>query len=492
MQPTLARLAQLAHGRVEGDDNVIPAGVQHDSRAVEVGEMFVALPGANVDGHDFVQQACARGASALMVQRSVEAPVPVLYVDDSRKRLGAVAEEIYGNPTRHLRTVGITGTNGKTTVAWLVEQMLSHLGGKPAVLGTLRAFPGDSPEAATHTTPEADDVARFAREVKKRGGDALVMEASSHALDMHRIDGVQFDVAAFTNLSQDHLDYHESMEAYAEAKARLFGDLAPARSVLNVDDAFGRELRSRITDPICVSARGAQQAVFTAGTVEMHRGGFVTELHTPWGIVPADVPLVGFHNLENLLVALAIAYALELEVEKLTEPAFLSSLRGAPGRMQRVEHPDDVLLYVDYAHTPDALARALEAARGVTDGRLWVVFGCGGDRDRLKRPKMAQVAEQGADEVIVTSDNPRTEDPSAIIDEVCAGLVDKRERTHVEVDRRAAIRYAVKHAKRGDTVLVAGKGHEDYQILGTTRVHLSDVEELHAAVAERSGKGAST
>lgn len=482
----LLQLARLVAADLRGDERVRVKSVQHDSRHVGEGALFAALVGANVDGHNYVAQACERGATALMVERAVDAPLPQLIVKSTRRSLGPVASEVYGRPTESLRTVGVTGTNGKTTVAWLVEQILSALGHKPAVLGTLRAFAGEVPVASAHTTPEADDIARFACECRVRGDGALIMETSSHALAMHRVDGISFDVAAFTNLSQDHLDFHQTMEAYGKAKTRLFSELAPSRMVINLDDAFGRQLAERFSSAIGVSAQALAEADLFARSVSFQRGGFEATLQTPWGEHALEVPLVGLHNLENLLVALGIAHALDLALEPLFASGFFSSLRGAPGRMQRVEHPNDVLMYVDYAHTPDALARALAAARGVTGGKVWAVFGCGGDRDRTKRPLMAKAAEKSADVLVVTSDNPRSEEPNAIIEEICAGLTSKK-RAHIEVDRRKAIRYAVRNAKPGDTIVVAGKGHEDYQIIGTTKYHLSDVEELHAAVQETFG-----
>lgn len=493
MSVSLRQLAEQTSSELLGLDeeqDVQITGVQHDSRAVGPGQMFAALVGANVDGHAFAEQACAKGASALLVERPLRTHVPQLLVSDARRSLGPIASFVYGEPTRRLATVGITGTNGKTTVAWLVEQTLRALDFSPAVLGTLRAYPGQTPEAAVHTTPEADDIARFADEVLQRGGDALVMETSSHALAMHRVDGIDFDVAAFTNLSQDHLDFHHSMDAYGAAKARLFSELSPRETVINIDDTFGQKLAADLPYAVTTSTRASAGAVFSAQGLSFHRGGFTSVLETPWGAYPVDVPLVGRHNLENLLVALGIVHALGKSAKSLLAQNFFSTLRGAPGRMQRVPHPNNVLLFVDYAHTPDALARALDAARGVTDGTLWVVFGCGGDRDRGKRPLMAQAAEQSADKLVITSDNPRTEDPEAIIAQVVAGLATPQS-AHVDVDRRQAIRHAVANAKPGDTIVVAGKGHEDYQILGTERVHLSDVEELEAAVAESFGKNPS-
>lgn len=496
MQPsvgtTMEHLGRLIGASVIGSGETLVTGVRHDSRAIEKGELFAALSGATVDGHDYIDQACKRGASGILAERPVDASVPSLVVDDTRKVLGAVANAIYGQPFASLKTVGITGTNGKTTVAWLVRQMLEASDFRTAVLGTLRALPGEAPAAAIHTTPEADGIARFALEVGARSGNSLVMEVSSHALDMKRVDGVTFDVAAFTNLSQDHLDYHETMEAYGQAKERLFTELAPEHAVFNIDDPFVAKFHQRLqhASAVTVSVDGSSSDIW-ATKVSPFRGGLSATVHAFDDVASVRLPFIGRHNLENYLVALAISLKLGASFSEMTDDDFVSKLYSAPGRMQRVPHHDDVLMFVDYAHTPDALERAIAASRVVTEGRLWVVFGCGGDRDRGKRPLMGDVASNGADRIVVTSDNPRTEDADAIVREI-VGSRKLTDAWHVEVDRRAAIAFAVQHAEAGDTILVAGKGHEDYQVLGTERVHLSDVEELEKAVASaltQAGEG---
>jgi len=372
-----------------------------------------------------------------------------------------------------------------------VEAIIRAAGRSPAFLGTT-AFraPGEERQVG-FTTPEGDAIARLAAEALERGADHLVMEVSSHGLALHRADACHFAVAAFSNLTQDHLDFHTDMQDYARAKTRLFTELDVAKRVVNVDDAFGAELAETLRDAITVSARGP--ADIHAENADVGRDGIRARVHTPRGEVALESPLVGQHNLENLLLAVGIACALELPLDAI-ENGLRDSL-GAPGRLEPVANDRGVRILVDYAHTPDALARALAALRPLTPGRLMVVFGCGGDRDRAKRPQMGQQAAQGADLVFVTSDNPRTEDPAAIVAEILPGVfehhapelsaqeLDAARGVHVEVDRRRAIAAAIGAARRGDTLLIAGKGHEDYQIVGTDKFPFDDRVEAQRALA---------
>jgi UDP-N-acetylmuramoyl-L-alanyl-D-glutamate--2,6-diaminopimelate ligase len=479
---------------VVGDASVRVTGVRHDSRAVRSGDLFVARKGDRSDGVLFVQDAVRRGAAAVLAARGagVEAPsVPLLLVDDTGTALAYAASAVYGHPSFSLDVVGITGTNGKTTTAHLVRAAVDGALGRPTcgVLGTVgHSFDGWRTEAE-HTTPEADEVARTMAAMRARGATHVAMEVSSHALTLGRVRAIRFRVAALTNLTQDHLDFHGSMAEYAASKARLFTELGPGAAVLNVDDAFGRDLAARVRAPLVrVSARAGADADVVPLTATTDAAGIRARVRTPDGEVSLESRLVGAHNLENLLLALGIAHALDLDLIRAAEA--LSREPGAPGRLERCDgEMDDIVVLVDYAHTPDALARALDSVRAVTSGRVWCVFGCGGDRDRAKREPMGEAVARRADVAIVSNDNPRTEDPLAIADAVVAGVRAAGKTPLVELDRRKAIELAVRSASRGDVVLVAGKGHEDYQIVGTVKHPFDDRIEARRALAERRGAG---
>lgn len=486
----LSELQSVVGGSLVGDD-VDVRDVHRDSRRVGEGDLFAAIVGANVDATRFVPDVRARGAAAVLAERPTE--LPTLVVPSVRSALGPVAHALAGDPTAKLAVVGVTGTNGKTTTTFLIDEALAALGHRPALLGTVASRAGAVATASSFTTPEADDLARFAKAAVDEGASHLVMEASSHALAQERTAGTRFSVGAFTNLTQDHLDFHGTMEAYGEAKAKLFLTHRPTRSVIHVGDLFGAALATRLAD--------AGLAVVTVGDVaradvrviaaRFDARGIEATLATPDGELTLTSGLVGRHNLENLLVALGCLVA--LGVPALDAARALGSAKGAPGRLERVSDPRGVTVLVDYAHTPDALANALAALRPITEGRLIVVFGCGGDRDAGKRPLMGRAAAEGADLVVVTSDNPRTEDPAAIVAAIVPGVREggKLERTQlegddgfvVEVDRERAIGLALRAARTGDTVLLAGKGHEDYQIVGTTKRHFDDREVAADAIA---------
>jgi UDP-N-acetylmuramoyl-L-alanyl-D-glutamate--2,6-diaminopimelate ligase len=490
----LDELAREIPGAVDvrGDGSVRIVGVRHDSRAVEQGELFVIRKGRNEDGARFVADAVARGASAVMATRGaledLPGTVPSVEVDDATVGLAHAASAVYGHPSFSLDVVGITGTNGKTTTAHLVRAAIDGALGTPAcgIIGTVGHSFGPWRIPAEHTTPEADDVARAMDAMRARGATHVAMEVSSHALELGRVLAIRFRVAALTNLSQDHLDFHGSMQAYADAKARLFTELGPGSSVINVDDAFGREMLSRIRSPLVrVSARVGSDADIAPLEASVDARGLSARLRTPKGEVSIGSRLVGAHNLENLVVALGVAHSLDLDLTRAAEA--LSRERGAPGRLERCDGPDDdVTVLVDYAHTPDALTRALEAVRCATAGRVFCVFGCGGDRDASKRAPMGLAAARGADVVVVTNDNPRTEDPAVIASAVAGGVRSGGKEPIVQLDRRKAIDLAVRSASRGDLVLLAGKGHEDYQIVGTVKHALDDRTEAGLALAARS------
>ncbi|MFO0712325.1 MAG: UDP-N-acetylmuramoyl-L-alanyl-D-glutamate--2,6-diaminopimelate ligase [Sandaracinus sp.] len=506
MSVTLAQLRESGLVRqILGDEGTHVSGVRHDSRAIEPGDLFVAMRGGSADGARFVEAALARGAAAVLADRPLEVGAPLVLVEDARRAFAPIAELVYGQPSRAIPVIGVTGTNGKTTTTWITEEALAAVGARPALIGTVELRgPGGYREVAAFTTPEADATSRFLRSMIDRGASHLVMEVSSHALAQHRCDALRFDVAVFTNLTQDHLDFHATMDAYYEAKARLFLELAPRVSIVRIDDPWGARLAREVSDAILgdphrslirVSRDPASAAdVCPLSAWSSGRDGITAEITTPWGSFRLRSRLVGAHNLDNLLFAAATLGALGIAPDTIARA--LTAVRGAPGRLERVEAPNDVAVLVDYAHSPDALASALAALRPLTPGRLIAVFGCGGDRDRLKRPLMGRIAGENADVVVITSDNPRTEVPSAILDEIVPGTVSSgmqpldRQRLAsatrgfvAEVDRREAIGLAIRAARPGDTVLIAGKGHEDYQILGTQKVHFDDREEARLAIA---------
>jgi UDP-N-acetylmuramoyl-L-alanyl-D-glutamate--2,6-diaminopimelate ligase len=492
------RLDELARelpgaAEIAGDAAVHVRGVRHDSRAVVPGDLFVARRGERTDGSHFVGDAVSRGASAVMAARGtldragVPVPVPVLYVDDPASALAYAASAVYGHPSFSLEVVGITGTNGKTTTAHLLRAAVDGALGRACcgVLGTVGHFFGAWRAPAEHTTPEADDIARAMAQMQARGATHAAMEVSSHALELGRVRAIRFRVAALTNLTQDHLDFHGSMESYAAAKARLFTELGPGSAVLNVDDPFGRELLKRTRAPVIrVSARPGTDGDVVVRNARADARGIEAAVRTPHGDVRIASRLIGAHNLENLVLALGMACALELDPWRAADG--LSREGGAPGRLERCDTAaDDVTVLVDYAHTPDALARVLDAVRKVSAGRVLCVFGCGGDRDPTKRGPMGEAVARRADVAIVTNDNPRTEDPRAIADAVIAGVRAGGREPIVELDRRKAIELAVRSASEGDLVVIAGKGHEDYQVVGTVKHPFDDRTEARRALAER-------
>ena len=482
---------------IVGDASVRVFGVRHDSRAVRPGDLFVARPGQKVDGARFIDDAVARGAAAVMASPGSVAPsnlpVPVVFVEEPATALAYASSAAYGHPSFSLDVVGITGTNGKTTTTHLVRAAIDAAIGRPScgILGTTGHSFGDWRVEAEHTTPEADDIARAMASIRELGGTYVAMEVSSHALHLRRVDALRFRVSALTNLTQDHLDFHGSMDEYARAKTRLFTELAPAAAVLNVDDPLGRRLAACVEGtPVRVSTRPDADADIAPRDVHIDATGIRAVLRTPGGDVPIATRLIGAHNLENVLVAMGIAHALELDLHRAA--AGLAAEPGAPGRLERCDGPgDDVTVLVDYAHTPDALARALDAVRAVAGGRLWCVFGCGGDRDPGKRGPMGEAVGRRADVAVVTSDNPRTESPQEIASPVVEGVRRGGREPVVELDRRKAIAFAVRSAGAGDLVLVAGKGHEDYQIVGSTKVPFDDRVESRLALESRRAGAAS-
>ncbi|HVU04897.1 MAG TPA: UDP-N-acetylmuramoyl-L-alanyl-D-glutamate--2,6-diaminopimelate ligase [Polyangiaceae bacterium] len=474
--------------RLFGDPEVCVTDVRQDSRRVEPGDLFVARAGGKVDGSRFVVDAARRGAAAVLTEHGAAlegVSLPVIRVDDAKVALSFAAEAVHGHPSRALRVTGITGTNGKTTTAWLAERAIEAAGGAAARLGTLGySFHGDVIDESL-TTPEADDISRIAARALSRGATDFVMEVSSIALVQARVEALSFAVAAFSNLTQDHLDFHGTMAEYARAKARLFTELSPAASVLFADDPFGAELSRKARGKVLTVGRSADCSVRALET-RIDRNGIFARVATPTGEVTLDSRLVGAHNLENLLLALGITVGLGLDPEKAAEG--LSAAGAAPGRLERCDGPaDDVTVVVDYAHTPDALVRVLHAVRSLGPGKVHCVFGCGGDRDPDKRPKMGAAVAELADRATITNDNPRTEDPAAIAAAIDVGFVGFGTPYEIELDREAAIREAIAIAAPGDVVLLAGKGHETYQIIGTEKRHFDDREVARDALQKRRG-----
>ena len=463
------------------------SGLVDDSREATAGSVFFARAGTHADGQAFVRAARAGGSVLVVAREAVAADVPTLVVPDVEAALREAADAWYGRPQEAVDVVGVTGTKGKTTTTYLVRAALAAAGRRCAVVGTIAYDVGDGrSRPAPNTTPGALLLRRLLAQARDAGASACVMEVSSHALDQGRTDGLPFRAGVLTNLASDHLDYHKTPEAYFEAKAKLFSGLSrTATAVLNREDPAWARFAARARGRV-VTYGSAAECDFRATGVELAADGTSFRL-TVGGDAAFDVrtPLVGRHNVLNFLAAVGAASALGVEPVVAAEGA--SSLRGVRGRLERVEAPGDLHVFVDYAHTEDALRQVLGFLRTVGALPLTTVFGCGGDRDRTKRPRMGAVAAELSDRVVVTSDNPRTEDPLAILREIEAGVpASASDRVVTVPDRREAIRRAVLEAPAGSTVLVAGKGHEDYQILGTTKVPFDDVAEAREALALRA------
>ncbi len=442
---------------VLGDADVELADLAYDSRKVGPGTLFFCVPGERVDGHQFAVEAAEAGASALVVGRELELAVTQVLVEDVRAAMAPLAARFWGDPTAALTVVGITGTNGKTTTAFLVQEVLEAAGTQTGLLGTVKQVVGGAAEEVERTTPEAIDLQATFRRMLDGGDRACAMEVSSHALALHRCDAVHFELALFTNLTQDHLDFHGNMEEYFRSKRMLF-EMGPGSAVVNVDDPYGRRIAGEF-ECLTFSVAGAA-ADYAARDVSFDAGGAEFTIAGPSGETPVRTALPGHFNVANALGAFAAATVLGVDPE--TAAAGLARAARVPGRFEPVEQGQGFGVLVDYAHTPDSLENVLGAARQLTEGRLIAVLGAGGDRDRDKRPKMGRVGAELSDLAIVTSDNPRSEDPEAIVAEVIAGVAEGAT-VEVEVDRRAAIALALRRARPGDMVVIAGKGHEQGQ-----------------------------
>lgn len=486
----------LGEARVLGPGTGALVSLTHDSRSVVPGSLFAAIPGAVSDGHRFVDDALAAGALVVLVERPLGRTLPegttCFVVDDARRALARLASAFFGEPTRDLRVGAVTGTNGKTTVTYLVEAMAGRASRVVGVVGTTGVRISGRSHPTSHTTPDGPELQGTFSRMRDAGVDTAVFEASSHGLAQGRAVGTHLDVAGFVNLTRDHLDFHGDMDAYFQAKRRIVTELLresakPAPSlVVNVDDGRGRELARDWPKVTAVSARPDSAADVRPVSLEIDLDGIRGELSTPAGLVPLRSALVGGFNVTN--IAVAVGMALALDVPRDAVEAGLRSLRRVPGRLDPVRVPgiEGPRVLVDYAHTPDALRAVLAALRPLVGGRIWTVFGCGGDRDQGKRPLMGEAAGRGSDELVVTSDNPRSEDPEAIIDEVLLGVDATGASRRVEIERRTAIHAAVGAADPGDLVLVAGKGHEQMQVVGDLSRPFDDREVAREALLERS------
>ncbi len=473
-------------------------GICTNSHACQLGDLFIGMPGTRVDGGEFWQSAIASGAIAALISPQAAAKHPpvsqgeqgespcLITAEDMTTACAQAAVAFYGYPAQQLKLIGVTGTNGKTTTTHLIEYLLAHAQQPTALFGTLYTrWPGFQ-QTAMYTTPFAVELQQQLASAVAAGCQLGVMEVSSHALAQGRVMGCSFEVAVFTNLTQDHLDFHRDMDDYFAAKALLFNrDYLQGRAVINADDSYGRRLIGQLpSDRIWSYSVQQESADLWTSDLNYEPTGVSGRLHTPVGELPFRLPLVGQYNLSNMLAALGAVLHLGLDLESVVKA--LPDFAGVPGRMERVQiKPEqDISVIVDYAHTPDSLENLLKAARPFIPGKMICVFGCGGDRDRTKRPKMGKIAAELADLAVVTSDNPRTEDPERILQDVLEGIPSSVEPIVIG-DRAIAIRTAILQAQPGDGVLIAGKGHEDYQILGTEKIHFDDREQARDALQER-------
>jgi UDP-N-acetylmuramoyl-L-alanyl-D-glutamate--2,6-diaminopimelate ligase len=490
LETVLRDVGAASTAGVNGRAAAVVSGIAYDSRTVEPGQVFVALKGAHADGGAFVRQAIERGAIAIVSEQAStrDVAVPWARVDNARRALAILAAAFYGHPSDAMQVVGITGTNGKTTTAYLVASIFEAAGVRCGVLGTVEYRIGAEVREATRTTPEAPDVQRMLREMVDQQCGACAMEVSSHALSLNRVDGMRFAAGVFTNLTRDHLDFHSDMESYFQAKRRLFELLPPdAPALINLDDPRGAALMSAGGRAVTYGIN--RPADITPGPLSFSLEGLRFDIRTPRGPLHIESPLVGRPNVYNILAAVSTAVALDVPFDRIERG--VQSLTGVPGRFEVVSSPtDEVTVVVDYAHTDDALRNLLETARPLAGGRLITVFGCGGDRDRPKRPLMGAVAGRLSDLIVITSDNPRSEDPLRIIDEIKRGITqdtkrDSEQRLMTIVDRYDAIRQAIELARPGDLVLIAGKGHEKTQVVGSRVVPFDDVAVSREALGRR-------
>lgn len=469
---------ELVESRVDG--NVEISGVSYDTRELEPGNLFVALPGYKTDGHRYILEAIEKGAAAVICERAPEGEGPWLLTGDARAALAAVSANWFRHPARELTVLGVTGTNGKTTTTYLLKAVLEGvLGAKVGLMGTNQNMIGEQVFPAHRTTPESWEVQKLLREMADAGCTHAVMEVSSHALVLHRVDGVPFTAGIFTNLTQDHLDFHKTMEEYRAAKGLLFRQAGTA--VLNLDDEAGQYYRERAECSVFTYSESRDEADLTAKNLRLFPDRVEFEAVARGAIARIKLPIPGGFSIYNALGVIACGLTLGLPLGDIA--AALAGARGVKGRIEVVPVPAEYTVIIDYAHSPDALENILTTVRDFTKGRVVCLFGCGGDRDRTKRPIMGAIAADLADFVVFTSDNPRTEDPKAILADILTGAADRETPHTVIPDRREAIRWALAHAQPGDTVVLAGKGHETYQEIDGVQHHMDEREEIAAYFA---------
>ncbi len=503
-------ISELLEGlNIKGTDgplNTVIKGVAYDSRLVEKDFLFVAVKGFRVDGHDYIKDALSRGAAAIVMENAVvEADAKqhadlnstsFVEVSDSRKALALISSAFYGHPSKSLSLVGITGTNGKTTTSFITKSIIEAGGSRAGLIGTISCMTGERTEVSVNTTPESLDLQRYLKEMVTNKMEYAVIEVSSHALSLDRVKGCLYKAAAFTNFTQDHLDFHNTMVEYFRAKTRIFDSLAEdGKAVLNMDDPMIRPLAQELKREI-VTFGIKSNAMIRAENITEHRTegtehrpsiptGLSFDVRMPEGGFRIDSKLIGRFNVYNILASIGIAYALGIDEDTIKKGVLDADC--VEGRFENLDEGQSFLCIVDFAHTEDALRKLIEEARSMTKGRVIIVAGCGGDRDRSKRPLMGFAASELSDLVFITSDNPRTEDPMKIIEDMVKGI--KKENYTIRADRETAIREAVSIAEEGDTVIVAGKGHEDYQEIKGVRHHFSDKEVLRKAIRERLAGG---
>lgn len=469
--------------QVLGADDKIITDITADSRVVKEGSLFICLKGATVDGHKFLKMAVEKGAVAALVEdvpEEIPQGIALLVVPDTRKAMEAIVPYFYDYPGKSMRMLGVTGTNGKTTTTNIIRTVLRRAGYKVGLIGTINIMIEDEVTEAHNTTPDVVDLQKALYAMKCAGCDYVVMEVSSHALVLNRVAGCEYDCAVLSNITQDHLDFHKTLENYRDAKSLLFEGLVNGtkpnkNAVFNMDDASSEIIKARTKVHCITYGKGHENDIYPI-SFEVHAKEMQLQLHTPVGEMDLNLKITGEFNVYNVMSAVACLLAEKIDKEIICD--VLNGFDGVPGRFQLVEAGQPYTVIVDYAHTPDGLENVLKTARSITKGKLWAIFGCGGDRDNKKRPIMGGIALELADKVVVTSDNPRTENPEAIIDEIFVALqnVPAGKEVHRISDRREAIEYALANAEPDDVIMLAGKGHENYQILKDRTIHFDDRE----------------
>jgi UDP-N-acetylmuramoyl-L-alanyl-D-glutamate--2,6-diaminopimelate ligase len=487
----MIKLSQLLHNiaNVSSNMDVGISGLSLDSRLVKPGDLFFAYPGADCDGRMFIDDAIKRGAKVILAEEGDLRPLsssvnfPILFVKQLQQRVSEIAARFYNHPAHKLKIIGVTGTNGKTSCTNFIADILKQLGSRCAILGTLGNGIYGALQPTSLTTPDAITIQKILSECQQKETEYTAMEVSSHSLQQGRVNAVPFSVGIFTNLTQDHLDYHGSMESYGNAKKKLFTELSPQHNVINADDVFGSQLIEALSPHKKIYAYGIHRKLIPTDSVEyiqvdevqLNHTGIHANVFTPWGKGEFHTRLIGEFNLSNVLAVITALCLLEIPLPNVLNG--ISHLKPVPGRMQTLGGQDKPLVVVDYAHSPDALEKVLSALRSHCRGKLYCVFGCGGDRDRGKRPLMAKIVESLADYIIVTDDNPRTEDAKKIVSDILKGFI-HAEKIQVQHDRAAAIKEVIQSAQAGDCILIAGKGAEVYQQIGSEKIPFSDAEEV--------------